>query len=42
MDMGFGGVMIWSLDLDDHARMCGGEPYPLIHSIYRTLSGNST
>lgn len=41
MRMGFGGVMTWSLDLDDHAQMCGGESYPLIRSIYRTLSGDS-
>ncbi|CAI9718397.1 flavin-containing monooxygenase 5-like isoform X1 [Octopus vulgaris] len=39
---GFGGVMIWSLDLDDFAGMCGGQKYPLITSIVNALSTTPT
>ncbi|GAB1602940.1 chitinase-3-like protein 1 [Argonauta hians] len=41
----YGGVMAWSLDLDDFNGICsGGEKYPLLKAIYRaaTTPYNST
>ncbi|XP_033739615.1 chitotriosidase-1-like isoform X2 [Pecten maximus] len=34
---GFGGVMIWSLDLDDFNGQCTGQKYPLIVAINKAL-----
>merc|ERR1712203_939411 len=36
-DHGFGGGMIWALDLDDFSNRCGCENYPLLRTINRVL-----
>jgi chitinase len=38
---GFGGAMIWALDLDDFRNVCGCEPHPLLRTINRVLRGYS-
>jgi len=38
---GFGGAMIWALDLDDFRNRCGCEPHPLLRTINRVLRGYS-
>ena len=40
-DNGFGGGMIWALDLDDFGNRCGCEEYPLLRTINRVLRGYS-
>ena len=37
IDHGFGGGMIWALDLDDFNNICGCEKYPLLRTINRVL-----
>jgi len=37
MDSGFGGGMIWALDLDDFANRCGCEKYPLLKTMNRII-----
>jgi hypothetical protein len=41
MDQGFGGGMIWALDLDDFGNVCGCEHYPLLRTINRVLRNYS-
>ena len=41
MDNGFGGAMVWALDLDDFKNRCGCEPHPLLRTINRVLRGYS-
>nr|BBU59751.1 chitinase [Heterololigo bleekeri] len=39
---GFGGVMVWSFDVDDFSGMCGGKKYPLLQSIYNAMQKSPT
>lgn len=36
---GFGGVMIWSVDMDDYRGVCGTGKYPLINAMKQELTG---
>lgn len=38
-DEGFGGVMIWSVDMDDFRGHCGTGKYPLINAMKQELAG---
>ena len=37
--LGLGGFMIWSLDLDDFANKCGQGKYPLLQAMNDALNG---
>nr|QDA39870.1 chitinase 2 [Phenacoccus solenopsis] len=36
---GFGGIMVWSIDMDDFRGSCGSEKYPLMQAMKEELKG---
>lgn len=35
----FGGIMVWSIDMDDFSGKCGNGKYPLLRSLSDELKG---
>ena len=40
-EQGFGGVMIWSLDMDDFRGHCGSGRYPLLKAVRQELTADN-
>ena len=40
MEEGFGGAVVWSLDLDDFRMLCGNKSFPLINTMKDLLEAN--
>lgn len=38
---GFGGIMVWSIDMDDFRGTCGNGKYPLMEAMKTELDGYS-
>lgn len=40
-EQGFGGIMVWSIDMDDFSGKCGGGRYPLLNALSSELKDYS-
>ncbi|XP_059216028.1 probable chitinase 10 [Stomoxys calcitrans] len=38
-EQGFGGIMVWSIDMDDFSGRCGNGKYPLLNALNDELKG---
>lgn len=38
-EAGFGGIMVWSIDMDDFSGRCGSGNYPLLKALSADLEG---